>query len=273
MTDNQPKIINKNMRLEIQGKVNWGSNVTLSANCNNITIGFGSFIGNDVYIDAEELHIGDYFTIHHGSIIHGKKCIIGHNNWIGHYSILDSLGGLLKLGNNVGVGAHSQLWSHLKFGDRLAGCQWYRMDNLDVGDDVWFVGHCIVTAIKAEPRSMLMVGGIAVKDMKKNHIYAGAPAKDVSDKMGYQFREISLEEKKKIFHEYINEYEKQGNDTGFIKVVNSFNEIEKVNYTYFNLETREYTPQYSDYEYNFMKFLLYDRAKFIPLEKQIYSEI
>ena len=34
--------------------------------------------------------------------------------------------------------------------------------------------------------------------------------------------------------------------------------------TYFRPTTREYLPRYSDDETEFMRFLLYDRAKFIP---------
>ena len=267
MRENKPTINNKKMEFNVSENIYWGKNITFGPNCKVVNVGYGGFVGNDVYIDVEELHIGDYFTVHHGSIIHGKKCSIGHNNWIGHYCILDSLGGLLKLGNNVGVGAHSQLWSHMKFGDRLAGCRWYRMQKLDVGDDVWFVGHCIVAAITAAPRSMLMVGGVATKDMEANHIYAGSPAKDITDKIGGQFRDISFEEKKKIWFEYVEEYNTLGNDINFIKVVESFDEIDDKDYTYFNLKTQQYLPRYTDDEYYFMRFLLYDKAKFIPLKK------
>lgn len=268
MRKNQPTISNQDMAFNVSANISWGRNVTFGPNCKFVSIGYGSFLGSDIYIDVEELHIGDYFTIHHGSVIHGKKCIIGHNNWIGQYCVLDSLGGLLMLGNNVGVGAHSQLWSHMKFGDRLAGCRWYRMEELSVGDDVWFVGHCIVAPIRAESRSMLMLGGVVVKDMKENHIYAGVPAKDVTEKMGYQFEDNTLEEKEEIFLSYIKEYKKSGNPTNFIKIVESFDGIDDDDkYTYFSLNTRKYLPNYSDEEFRFMRFLLYDRAKFLPIEK------
>jgi acetyltransferase-like isoleucine patch superfamily enzyme len=265
---NQPSISSKITNLNIKDKVRWGKNVTFGPNCREISIGYGGFIGNDIYIDVEKLEIGDYCTIHHGSVLHGKSCTIGHNTWIGHYCIIDSLGGNVKIGNNVGIGAHSQLWSHMKFGDRLAGCRWYKMDSLDVGDDVWFVGHCIVAPIKAEPRSMLLVGGVASKNMKENHIYAGSPAKDVSEKMGYQFETPSMEEKRTIFYGYIDSYEKSLKDVFFIKIVDSFENINDSSFTYFNLETREYMPTYSDHECDFMRFLLYDRAKFIPVNRK-----
>jgi acetyltransferase-like isoleucine patch superfamily enzyme len=262
----RPTIQNQSMKLTVKGKISWGNNVTFGPNCRQITIGYGGFIGNDLYIDVEELQIGDYFTIHHGSVIHGKRCIIGHNVWIGHYSILDALGGLLKLGNNVGIGAHSQLWSHMKFGDRLAGCRWYQMNELIVGDDAWFVGHCLVAPIVVEPKAMLLLGGVAVKRMIKNHIYAGSPAVDVTSKMGYQFTNISITEKEKTFRGYIGMYKDIGNNVDFIRTTSNLEKIKLNHRSYFNLESQEYIPRYTDDEYKFMKFLLYDKAKFIPIE-------
>lgn len=264
----QPNIMNNEMNCNFDKRIKWGENVTFGTHCRDVSIGFGGVIGDDIYIDVEEFHVGDYFTIHHGSVIHGKKCVIGHNVWVGHYCILDALGGLLKLGNNVGIGAHSQLWSHMKFGDRLAGCRWYNMNELIVGDSAWFVGHCLVSPIVVEPKAMLMLGGVAVKDMAENHIYSGSPAKDVTSKMGHQFREITLEEKKKMFSKYVDEYSKQGNDVSFIKTTNDLNGITRrgaLKYTYFDLQRQFYLPRYTEDEYKFIRFLLYDKAKFIPI--------
>ena len=164
MATNSPTFLSRTTETRIGDNVRWGHDVVFGATCRKVEIGYGAFVGNDVYIDVEELVVGDYLRSITARYFTARLCAIGHNCWIGPYCILDSLGGRLNLGNNVGVGAHSRLWSHMKFGDRLAGCRWYRMGSLDIGDDVWFVGHCIVTPIKAAARSMLMVG-VAVEDM------------------------------------------------------------------------------------------------------------
>jgi acetyltransferase-like isoleucine patch superfamily enzyme len=262
---NSPLQRNPSTQLVVRGAPRWGLNVVLGENCRHVEIGFGAFIGDNVYIDVEELRIGDYFTLHQGSVIHGKRCSVGHNTWVGQYCILDALGGELRLGNNVGVGAHSQLWSHMKFGDVLEGCRWQQFKSLIVGDDVWFVGHCIVTPIVAEARSMLMVGGVATKDMAANHTYAGSPARDVTEKLGPQFREgVTLEEKQRGFAAYIEAFAAQGHDTGFIRACTEFPVAADGAHSWFNLATREYWPRYSNDERAFMRFLLYDRAKFVP---------
>lgn len=240
-----------------------GSGVVLGPRCRNIRLGYGSIIGRDVYIDVEDLVVGEYTTIHHGSILHGVDTRIGHNCWIGHYTIIDSLGGETRIGNNVGIGAHSQLWSHMKFGDILHGCRWNSAGTLILEDDVWLVGHSIVGPIKARQKSMLMTGGVAVKDMDENHIYAGTPAIDVTDKFGKQFDSVSSAEKLIMFESLKNEFHiSTGIDVTRFSAVSNFTETRRV--TEFVVDAREYKPIRSDEEYQFMKFMLYDKAKFVP---------
>lgn len=246
--------------------VMFGTNVVFGPNCKSVTIGAGSFIGNDVYIDVEELVIGDYFTLHHGSIIHGAVCSIGHNCWVGQYTILDAHGSYLTVGNNVGVGAHSQLWSHMKFGDMMEGCRWNVMSSLEIGDDVWLVGHCIVSPIKAAPRSMLLAGGVATRDMLENRVYAGTPAKDITDSVGPQFEELEAGVRTDRFEKLVDEFSATGADTSFIEIVGLGEEWpEDPLVTGFSPEVRVYQPRYTEIEMEFMKnFLLYDRAKYCP---------
>lgn len=240
--------------------------VVFGSNCQSIKIGHGSRIHRDVYIDVANLEIGDYVSIHHGSVLHGETIRIGHNCWIGHYCILDGHGGLLSIGNNVGIGAQSQLWSHISFGDTLNGCRFNSHDSLVIEDDVWFVGHCIVTPITAREKSMLMVGGTVTKDMEANHVYAGSPARDRTDVFGPQFSETSETQRVEVFRKLVEQYAEQAADTQFIQIWDSTSRPEAAQYghTLFAPGTRQYIPTYSERETQFMRFLLYDKAKFIP---------
>lgn len=234
-------------------------------NCKNISIGHGVILRRDIYIDVETLHIGDYVTIHHGTVIHGKKVFIGHNCWVGHYSILDGYGGELKIGNNVGIGAQSQLWSHMKFGDTLAGCNWKSQGKLIIGDDAWLVGHCIVSPIVIEPRAMLLAGGVATKDLLENRIYAGTPAKDLSETLGLQFSERSKKDVERNWNNLVCDYQELGNDVSFIRTVETIQDLERSDsITSFSPYERRYVPNYGDEETKFIRFLLYDKAKFLP---------
>jgi acetyltransferase-like isoleucine patch superfamily enzyme len=257
------QVHNDRCRAVLADRLTVGRNVVLGPRCEALKIGYGCFIGNDVYIDVDCLEIGDYTTIHHGSVIHGLKTTIGHNCWFGHYSIVDSLGGDTRIGNNVGVGAHSQLWSHMKFGDTLNGCRWNSSARLYLDDDVWLVGHSIVGPIHAKARSMLMTGGVAVKDMDENSIYAGSPAQNVTGRFGPQFVEVPYAEKRLNFLALRAEFcAAQGIAESAFELVDEFSA--RTDVTQFNLHTRSYRPIRSDSEYRFIRFMLYDKAKWLP---------
>lgn len=238
----------------------------INGNAKKIVIGDNCYIGHNVQIIIDEFFLGDYSKIHHHSNIHGyKPCIIGHNLWMGQYTIVDSIGGVV-IGNNCGVGAHSQLWSHIKYGDTLEGCRFLSEGQLKVGNDVWFVGHCIVSPIIAQDKSMALVGSVVVKDMEYNQIYSGVPAQSISSKIGFQFKEISLEEKFDKMQCYLNQYKEQTNIAcEQIEIIMQRTEIKDEDKTYFIIEERAYTKQQSAEEIGFMKFLLPEKAKFVPL--------
>lgn len=228
-----------------------------------IVIGDHCYIGENVQIICDDFSLGDYSKIQHDTNVHGyKPCHIGHNAWIGQYSIIDSIGGT-TIGNNCGIGAHSQIWSHIKYGDTLEGCRFLSEKEMNIGNDVWFVGHCIVSPIVAMDKSMAMAGSVVTKDMNYNEIYAGAPAKSISDKVGYQFVDVSVEDKFIGLQGLLKEW---NGDASRIKIVMSEEEIQPdSDITYFNVSNRTYTKRRSEEEISFMKFLLPAKGKFVPL--------
>lgn len=235
----------------------------LRGNARRIEIGDNVYIGDSVQIICDEFSLGDYGRIQHHTNVHGyEPCRIGHNAWIGQYTIIDCIGGT-TLGNNCGVGAHSQLWSHIKFGDTLEGCRFQSDKPLEIGNDVWFVGHCIVSPIVAADKAMAMVGSVVTKDMEYNQIYAGTPARSVSDKLGPQFSEVSLAEKYETMKRHL---ETSGCDPDRVRIVHGRDEFASDGRSYFAVETREYTKTGSDEEVRFMRYLLPDKAKFVPGE-------
>lgn len=228
-----------------------------------IVIGDHTYIGADVQIICDDFSIGDYSKIHHHTNIHGyQPCHIGHNAWIGQYSLIDSIGGV-KIGDNCGIGAHSQVWSHIKFGDTLEGCRFNSNQGLRFGDDVWLVGHCIVSPIIAQDKSMALAGSVVTKDMAFNTIYAGCPASPVSDKLGFQFEEKSLEEKWTLLSDYLS-LSKIPSETIRIVKFRAEVDFENKDLSFFCLEDRKYTKRQGDSEIAFIKFLLPEKAKFTP---------
>ncbi|SEM20694.1 hypothetical protein SAMN04487910_4438 [Aquimarina amphilecti] len=234
----------------------------LDGKASRIVIGDNCYIGANVQIIVDEFSLGDYSKIHHDTNIHGyKPCKIGHNAWVGQFTIIDSIGGV-SIGNNCGIGAQSQLWSHIKYGDTLEGCRFKSEQKLEVGDDVWFVGHCIVSPIKAKNKSLALAGSVVTSDMEYNRIYGGAPAKDLTDKVGNQFMEVSLSEKTRKMQEYIVA---AGIESSTIEIIQYESEIKSDKISYFIVSSRNYTKRGTPEEIAFMKFLLPDKAKFTPI--------
>lgn len=257
--DAEELYIGKNTIIEKSAKIRG-----VNGKAKKIVIGDNCYIGENVQIICDDFSIGDYSKIQHDTNIHGYlPCKIGHNAWIGQFSIIDSIGGT-TIGNNCGIGAHSQVWSHIKFGDTLEGCRFLTEKPMIIGNDVWFVGHCIVSPIIAEDRSMAMVGSVITKDMKYNEIYAGSPAKSLSDKIGFQFNEVSIQDKFLKMNQYLDMWNANSKS---IKIVKDCSEIDftNQNITYFNVYDRTYTKRGSEGEISFMKYLLPAKGKFTPI--------
>jgi acetyltransferase-like isoleucine patch superfamily enzyme len=230
----------------------------LSGKAKRIEIGDNTYIGDNVQIIVDDLNIGDYCKIHHHVNFHGYlPLIIGHNAWIGQGSIIDSIGGTV-IGNNLGVGAYSQLWSHIRYGDPLAGCNYNSASPLTIGNDVWLVGHCIVSPVNIQDRSMALVGSVITKDMEYGRIYGGSPAKDLTDKIPPQFREISIDEKWKIMNEFTLPLS--------VKLVDNKEDMKNDAFSYFNIVDRTYSKMGTIEEVAFMKALQSKLIKFVPIK-------
>lgn len=246
-----------------------------SGKARRVVLGDFTFIGRHTRIIAPEFCLGDYSKLHMHSFGHGERPLqIGRNCWIGGNSVLDSMGGL-DIDDNVGIGAHSQLWTHIQFGDIVEGSRFYSHTYMHVGKDAWFVGHCIVSPIQVGEKSMALVGSVVTRDMLPNHIYAGVPAKDVTDKMGTQFEPRTTEQKAAKLQEMIDAFvEKHPQHKGQLLVVQSPEEY-KAGITCFDVSQRVYTRTYSDAEIAFLKahvplvkFTPYGAAPFIVPQQE-----
>jgi len=233
---------------------------------NKVVLGDFSFIGQQTRIMVPEFRLGDYSKVHCFSFLHGEKALqIGRNCWIGENTILDSMEGL-DIDDNVGIGAHSQFWTHIQFGDILEGCRFFSRKYMYVGKDAWFVGHCIVSPIHVGERSMALAGSVVTRDMIPNHIYSGVPARDVTDKLGFQFKSPSVEQKASKLQEIIDAFvEKHPEHNGQLIVISSPNG-RKEGVCWFDVSERTYNKTYSQAEVFFLKEDI-PLIKFVPFNE------
>ncbi len=91
-----------------------------------VVLGDHCCVGRGTRILVPEFCLGDYSKLHAHCFAHGMKPLrIGRNCWIGGGTVLDSMGGL-TIDDNVGIGSQSQIWTHIRFGDIVEGCRFFR---------------------------------------------------------------------------------------------------------------------------------------------------
>jgi acetyltransferase-like isoleucine patch superfamily enzyme len=253
--------------------VRFGDNVQIASiggRANRVEIGDNVFIGNNVMILVPEFSMGDFTTIHQSCRISGYEPVtIGHNFWCDQNCILNSTA-RLKIGNNVGIGAYSQLWTHIKFGDTLIGNRFDSAQPMTIHDDVWFVGHCMVSPIEAGARSMVMLGSTVTKDLAENRIYAGTPARDLTDRLGAPYTETSIDDRAHELRRRIADFFEMNKqwDQKLIEVIDSWDRELDSTVTYFNVKDRTYSKRRNPIETDVMRHLL-PTAKFLPRVKDL----
>lgn len=231
-----------------------------------IEIGDNVYIGESVKIIGDQVTIRDYTKLHNHSFLYAlKPMILGYNNWIGQNVILNSEETLI-LGNNVCIAAYSQVWTHMKYGDRLEGCRFLKYEKTVIEDDVWIGPKCIIAPINAKRKSMALAGSVIVDDMEENHVYAGVPAKDVTGKTGPQFCSRKTEDKIKEMNDHWKAFQNilKGKLKGKVVIVTKYPKKIEKGITYFNVIERTYTKWNTELEIRFMNYLLPEKGKFIP---------
>lgn len=225
-----------------------------------IVLGDFCFIGRESRIFTPVFRIGDYTKLNAYGYANGDNPLqIGRNCWIGGNTILDPHGGL-DIDDNVGLGAHSQIWTHVQFGDVVEGCRFHSKRYMYIGKDAWLVGHCILSPVVVSERSMALAGSVITHDMLPNHVYAGVPAQDITDKIGTQFETRTTLQKADKLKELISRFEEEYPlYKGLIQVILSPDDT-VAGKICFDISTRTYTKTYHPAEVAFLK-------KFVPLIK------
>lgn len=235
-------------------------------NVERLEIGDHTYIGPGVRIVGGSFSVGEYSKIHNDCYIYPKNGIkLGHCTWIGQGTHLDGTGGI-ESGDFLGVGINSALYSHIRHGDILEGCQLDKDGFLEIGHDVWFVGMCLVSPVRVEDKSTALLGSVVTRDMKWNRTYAGNPAVDVTSKVGEPWKEVSLAEKtEKLIKEIDFFFSKIRPDLDREAVAVTDQEIGfNDGRTIYSTLTRTYKKNDSDVEIELNKWLFGYKAKFRP---------
>jgi acetyltransferase-like isoleucine patch superfamily enzyme len=172
-----------------------------------VHIGEHSMIGADSRVLIPVLVMGDYVAIQNHALVNGLKPVrIGHNTWVGQNCVLNANENL-SIGNNVGIGAYSSVYTHGFFGDLLEGCQVHKVAPVTLDDDAWILGsyNVISPGVTEGKKALVLTGSNVTRDVPDNHCVGGAPARDMTDRLT-PFRTVSGEEKLEKMREFLGEY-------------------------------------------------------------------
>ncbi len=245
---------------------------------------------------------GDYVSIHHDLLMNGySACAIGHNSWIGQNCVLNATDELF-IGNNVGIGAYTSIYTHAFNGELLEGCQIFNKAPVTIADNAWLVGgyNVISPGVTIGPRTMIMSSSVVSRDVPEGHCVGGIPARDLTDRIR-PFRDLSTRERLELMRRFVMEFGEEvhpgrfemspsgivvtpeGRRSFFVEVQEAFDErtlsgrgpgavyagvagesasLSEV--TVFDLATKTYHKLRSEIEIELIQFMNGYRARFVP---------
>ena len=257
----------------------------------SFVVGDFTSLANNIKMRLPRMSIGDYGSVNdHLSVWGSDTCVIGHNFWIGQWTILNARKEL-RIGNNCRLGHHSQFWTHVASGEMLEGCELFNEKELVIEDDVWMIGghHIVPSGIVIGRKATILPGAMLTADAKPGHCYAGVPAKDITSKYN-PYRKITLDEKFGMMRRFVVEFlEKRPEYRDKVLVTELFERGDTLqrndeilvicrdssvrdiprNISVFNIRTKEYSKRRSEIEETFNRFIIGHRARFIPMEESV----
>jgi acetyltransferase-like isoleucine patch superfamily enzyme len=290
--------IGRRCRIEENVESSWhggNSNLFLMGDC--------CFVGRDSRILPRVFCAGDYVVLHNHLLANGdSELTIGNNAWMGQNGILNA-NSALKIGDNVGIGAYSAVWTHGKFGALIDGCLMHKEAPVVIEDDACLWRAVVSPGVTVGRKAVVLPGSVVTRDVPPDSCLGGVPAEDLSRKVK-TYRSVSMEEKFEMMREFVSEflnkhylgkYLQRSEDEYLVKageretfrlllkrrlkdadirngecalvvVVKDSTTRSWPGVSVFNLASKTYTKWLTDEEVKFMWFMNDSRARFNPVE-------
>jgi acetyltransferase-like isoleucine patch superfamily enzyme len=265
----------------------------------SFVLGDNCFLGNDSRIATTRFTTGDYVSLHNHLFVNGvKPCTVGHNVWVGQNCILNARE-TLSIGNGVGLGAYSSVWTHGAHGELLEGCLIHKAAPVVLEDDVWIVGsyNVVSPGVRIGRGTIVMTGSVVTKDVPAGCVVAGNPARDIGGKIR-PYKKVTLDEKYKMIMRFVGDFLSgkrgarkssdgwsvgRGEASYRVRFVGRYRgsgdnpEIPTLVFTkrfeggnvgrlvtVFDIATKTYTKRRTACEVEVIRSLLYSKARFVP---------
>ncbi len=246
------------------------------------------FLGYQSRITVPFFSVGDFCILHNRLSIWGKSPIkIGHYAWIGQETLINTKKSV-TMGNSVRIGTRSQISTHSASGEIIEGSTLYSEKEVVLEDNTWLNGSVIVSpGVRVRSWSVALPGSILTKDTEENHLYAGVPARDITEKLK-PYNPTSLNDKFEIMKKLIKEFlVKKPQFTGKVILIenpdslpdtvpdrdyliifkDAQNKFNVKKNSVFDLKTKKYNKVRSEIEIEFIQENEGFNARFLPLSQ------
>ncbi len=269
-----------------------------------VELGDRFFLGSDSKLLIPTFVTGDYVSLHNHLLANGlQPCFIGHNTWVGQNCVLNS-NSRLTIGNNVGIGAYTSVYTHGFRGELLEGCEIFNVAPVVIEDDAWLVGayNVISPGVTVGRRAVVLTSSVVSHNVPPERCVAGVPARDVTDRI-QPYKPVTIEEKVGLMRRFIGEYVAERHDfaeptahgfsvrcvdnqtrivevrtavvsdefpndiEGVVYVIDNPRDIRFAGVTVFDLSQKTYGKLGSDFEADVISFMNPYRARFVPAER------
>jgi acetyltransferase-like isoleucine patch superfamily enzyme len=255
---------------------------------------------------------GDYVSVHHDLLMNGySACAIGHNTWVGQNCVLNATDKLC-IGNNVGIGAYTSIYTHAFNGELLEGCQVFNKAPVTIADNAWLVGsyNVVSPGVTIGPRAMILSSSVVSRDVPEGHCVGGIPARDLTDRIR-PFRDLSIGGRVELMRRFVMEFGEEvypgrfkaspqgiavapeGRRAFFVEVQETLDErtlsgrgpgavyagtageyVGLSEVTVFDLTTKTYRKLRTEIEIDLIRFMNGYRARFVPHdEPRVEAEV
>jgi acetyltransferase-like isoleucine patch superfamily enzyme len=135
-------------------------------------------------------------------LVDKKNINIKNNVWVGHYCLLDGIGGI-EIGQGVHIASHSCIYTHSSQNSiRLLGEKYieiptnkrpgYIVDNVIIGEYTFIGASSVILAGSSIGKGCIIAAGSIVKgDFPDRSVIAGNPAKIIGDTQSIDAKIIS----------------------------------------------------------------------------------
>jgi acetyltransferase-like isoleucine patch superfamily enzyme len=150
----------------------------------SLAIGAHSNVNPLTVMKANEIRIGvgtrvASFAVVYGELMPSCRFTIGDHSSIANFAWLDAGEGI-TVGDQVGIGGHTFIFTHGSWSDYLEGSPW-SYGPVVIEDRVWIAWRVTIQAnVVVGHDSLIAVGSVVTKDVPPNVFAAGMPAKVVS---------------------------------------------------------------------------------------------